>query len=176
MKLILHLIQGGICIGGSGWRGPWAAVLCARHIGLALACAARHALCVRTQLPALAAALAAALASHTALEMRLRKGSFKLFLQIQSLGMKLPSLLNPGNAFEFARQQQLFHTANLPLFHNGTTNCRYSYAKILKTAVDSIPTKFQRISRQVSVNIDLKFLFKSIQFLREDINTIVFER
>ncbi|XP_021208346.1 uncharacterized protein LOC114240489 [Bombyx mandarina] len=68
------VLQGGLCIGGPGWRGPWSVVLCARHTGLALACAARHSLCVRTQLPALAAALAAALASHTALEIRMRKG------------------------------------------------------------------------------------------------------
>lgn len=70
-----HVVsQSGVCVGGAGWRGPWAATLCARHLGLALACAARQALCVRTQLAALAAALAAAIATHAALELRLRRG------------------------------------------------------------------------------------------------------
>ncbi|KAG6462562.1 protein unc-93 homolog A [Manduca sexta] len=68
------VLQGGICIGGPGWRGPWSAVICARHAGLAIACAARHTLCVRAQLPALAIVLAIALATHIALELRLRRG------------------------------------------------------------------------------------------------------
>ncbi|XP_072934650.1 uncharacterized protein [Epargyreus clarus] len=67
------VLQTGICVGGAGWRGPWSLTLGARHAGLALACAARLALCVRAQLAALALALVAALASHAALELRLRR-------------------------------------------------------------------------------------------------------
>ncbi|XP_045770957.1 uncharacterized protein LOC123871286 [Maniola jurtina] len=67
------VLQAGICVGGGGWRGPWSATLSARHAGLALACAARSFLCVQTQLAVLALALASALASHAALELRLRR-------------------------------------------------------------------------------------------------------
>ncbi|XP_052751795.1 uncharacterized protein LOC113515236 [Galleria mellonella] len=68
------VLQAGACIGGAGWRGPWAATLGARHAGLAAACAARQLLCARAQLVALAAALFTALLSHAALELRLRRG------------------------------------------------------------------------------------------------------
>ncbi|CAH0713998.1 unnamed protein product, partial [Brenthis ino] len=67
------VLQAGICVGGGGWRGPWSAILAARHAGLALACAARSLLCVRTQLAVLALALASALASHAVLELRMRR-------------------------------------------------------------------------------------------------------
>ncbi|XP_059053968.1 uncharacterized protein LOC131848199 [Achroia grisella] len=68
------VLQVGACVGGAGWRGPWAATLGARHVGLAAACAARQFVCVRAQLATLAAALAAALLAHAALELRLRRG------------------------------------------------------------------------------------------------------
>ncbi|XP_060806749.1 uncharacterized protein LOC106133236 [Amyelois transitella] len=68
------VLQAGLCIGGPGWRGPWSVTLAARHAGLALACAARQLFCVRAQLAGLATALCAALASQTALELRLRRG------------------------------------------------------------------------------------------------------
>ncbi|XP_047999597.1 uncharacterized protein LOC125236720 [Leguminivora glycinivorella] len=66
------VLQSGICIGGPGWRGPWSLTLAARHAGLALACAARHLICARFQIVALASALVAALVSQVALELRLR--------------------------------------------------------------------------------------------------------
>ncbi|XP_047033368.1 protein unc-93 homolog A [Helicoverpa zea] len=68
------VLQAGICIGGPGWRGAWSMILSARHLGLALACIARTMLCVRSQLAGLAAALLAALVTHTMLELRLRRG------------------------------------------------------------------------------------------------------
>ncbi|CAH0595510.1 unnamed protein product [Chrysodeixis includens] len=68
------VLQAGTCIGGPGWRGPWAVTLCARHLGMALACAARQLLCVREQLAGLAAALVTALAAHAMLELKLRRG------------------------------------------------------------------------------------------------------
>ncbi|XP_047511665.1 uncharacterized protein LOC125054043 [Pieris napi] len=67
------VLQGGISVGGPGWRGPWSLTLSARHAGLALACAARQVLCVRTQLAVLALALFTALSSHAVLELRLRR-------------------------------------------------------------------------------------------------------
>ncbi|CAK1541465.1 unnamed protein product [Leptosia nina] len=67
------VLQGGISVGGPGWRGPWSLTLSARHAGLALACAARQVLCVRTQLAVLAMALFTALAAHAMLELRLRR-------------------------------------------------------------------------------------------------------
>ncbi|KPJ01138.1 PREDICTED: uncharacterized protein LOC106117536 [Papilio xuthus] len=67
------VLQCGLCVGGSGWRGPWALTLAARHAGLALACGARRVLCVRTQLAGLALTLIAALASHAALDLRQRR-------------------------------------------------------------------------------------------------------
>ncbi|CAG9559303.1 unnamed protein product [Danaus chrysippus] len=67
------VLQAGICVGGGGWRGPWSATLAARHTGLALACAARTFLCVKTQLAVLALSLASALASHGTLELRVRR-------------------------------------------------------------------------------------------------------
>ncbi|XP_049879023.1 uncharacterized protein LOC126375958 [Pectinophora gossypiella] len=69
------VLQTGLCVGGAGWRGAWAATLLARHAGLAAACAARGLLCCRAQLAALAAALLAALAAHVALDLRLRRGA-----------------------------------------------------------------------------------------------------
>ncbi|XP_050352997.1 uncharacterized protein LOC126775242 [Nymphalis io] len=67
------VLQAGICVGGGGWRGPWSATLAARHAGLALACAARALLCVRTQLAGLALALASAIAAQVTLELRIRR-------------------------------------------------------------------------------------------------------
>lgn len=79
LKIIIYNIrpfQAGACIGGAGWRGPWAVVVMARHTGLAVACAARHTLCVRTQLTALAISLVMALASQALLEWKQRRSKF----------------------------------------------------------------------------------------------------
>ncbi|CAK1590565.1 unnamed protein product [Parnassius mnemosyne] len=67
------VLQSSICVGGPGWRGPWSLTLASRHAGLALACVARRLLCVKAQLAGLALSLAAALASHIALEFRQRR-------------------------------------------------------------------------------------------------------
>ncbi|XP_050667009.1 protein unc-93 homolog A [Leptidea sinapis] len=67
------VLQVGLCVGGAGWRGPWSLTLAARHAGVALACGARQCLCVRTQLAVLALALVAGLASHTVLELKMRR-------------------------------------------------------------------------------------------------------
>lgn len=71
--MCIYVMQCGLCVGGSGWRGPWALTLAARHAGLALACGARRVMCVRAQLACLALALAAALTSHAALDLRQRR-------------------------------------------------------------------------------------------------------